>query len=1159
MNRGVIAVLVLLLCAPFALAATSAEPVLVRVTNYTESTRTYTFSCVAPAGTSEQRYWTVRPDTNEVELGLSTTAATLTYNLTQNVMYHVGCQVQNLTSGQAIRGDFHIDRRTGPNTNKPDVRAVAVINTSTVTYQCTPPANVTHYNLYWTFLSIQGSQSFPALNNRNTVNLTTPNPLLWDVDCGVWDIDRNQWMQWGYPVEYFPDSVPYFPTINGCVPGEPCPWANGTGGGNTTTNQTNTTTNQTGNGTGQPVNVTICYESVLTIPAACTGGIITSDTNTSGRAITCAQGGNSVSLSGWDKSNSTASWFELYRQGASGLPPKICLGATCIQNGGFAKSPQFPVCINVTINQTNTTANQTNTTTNQTGNGTNLPPLAPGWYEPSGQFNVSPYDFHIHITPMSDPENDTHAATDFELWDVTANQRVWSRLNSTVILVHIHNADGTFEGNLAGQSHLLPDHDYRLRARVYARTANNTIQTSPWSVWRAFHTRAIINSSDSPFLWTARPGYTVELVAANISVPVNVVRAPDGLYQNLPQGRRPLLYVTQLYGQVGVIRRDGSYGVFAGNLLNYAVFGSLPGSGETGVDGLYVDPTTGALYVSLVEANASALNGFQGKVMRFTPNASGDGYVSSTTLLNHITVVPSHHVHTITRGPDGKLYLSTGDAFQEFHTRDPAWTNGKILRFNEDGSVPADNPVPGSYFWAGGFRNPFGAAWRPGTQELWVTNNGEDSNDGVYAVHRGDLYGWCAITCDTLNGTIWNWSQTVSPTAGIFNTVSDGVFPNDTAGNYYVALSGETYTPGMDLDGKRIVEFYLEPNGDIRSVEPLVTYTGDGYSAPIGLAFGPEGLYFTDIYGELGFVGVGTTRGNVYLVKPGAQTAPNGTNTTSGLVVGLGPAPWFPQGLNMIWKCAVQGGSAPYTYLFTFGDGQQSPSGYTQDNIWHTYGANGTYNATCTVTDALGVTGMAATTLVLGAPVPPPGDTAPPVLSQLLPTGQLAAGTTSATLRVTTDEIAACRYSATSGIAFASMNPFAATDSTTHTSVISGLANGSAYAYYVKCRDTAGNTNPSDAIITFSVANATSPPPTVSATLAHAPWFPQGRNTVLVCNATGFAPTAYDFTFGDGQTQPGYGQNNVWHTYAAAGSYPASCVARNGATSAVGTLQVILS
>ena len=193
--------------------------------------------------------------------------------------------------------------------------------------------------------------------------------------------------------------------------------------------------------------------------------------------------------------------------------------------------------------------------------------------------------------------------------------------------------------------------------------------------------------------------------------------------------------------------------------------------------------------------------------------------------------------------------------------------NAHVLRrfVNDDGSIPADNPIPGSYFWAGGFRNPFGGDWRPGTDEFWVSNNGPSANDGMYRVTEGDIFGWFD---DTITGTWHLWPSTVAPTALVFNKGGNS-FPADTVGDTYVALSGSTYSQGGDPISKRIVKFDVGPDGEELGNETLVRYTGTGFGAPIGLAFGEDGLYFTDIYGEDGFTSYGETHGNIFLVRPG--------------------------------------------------------------------------------------------------------------------------------------------------------------------------------------------------------------------------------------------------------------------------------------------------
>ena len=112
----------------------------------------------------------------------------------------------------------------------------------------------------------------------------------------------------------------------------------------------------------------------------------------------------------------------------------------------------------------------------------------------------------------------------------------------------------------------------------------------------------------------------------------------------------------------------------------------------------------------------------------------------------------------------------------------------------------------------------------------------------------------------------------------------------------------------------------------------------------------------------------------------------------------------------------------------------------------------------------------------MNAPIAPSApDTASPVLSNGQPTGQLPAGTSQATLQVTTNESATCRYSTSAGIAYASMSgSFTTTGGTAHSTTVGGLGDGLSYTYYLRCQDPSGNATTSDYSIAFSVA---SPPP----------------------------------------------------------------------------------
>src|SRR5262249_47724486 len=108
---------------------------------------------------------------------------------------------------------------------------------------------------------------------------------------------------------------------------------------------------------------------------------------------------------------------------------------------------------------------------------------------------------------------------------------------------------------------------------------------------------------------------------------------------------------------------------------------------------------------------------------------------------------------------------------------------------------------------------------------------------------------------------------------------------------------------------------------------------------------------------------------------------------------------------------------------------------------------------------------------------PNPTDTFPPLRSTGAPFGMLASGTIQATLSLTTDEAATCKYGGISGASYGSLtNVFSVTGGTSHSVSTNGLQNGQSYVYYVRCQDNAGNANSDDFVISFSVAAPPSPP-----------------------------------------------------------------------------------
>jgi glucose/arabinose dehydrogenase len=121
----------------------------------------------------------------------------------------------------------------------------------------------------------------------------------------------------------------------------------------------------------------------------------------------------------------------------------------------------------------------------------------------------------------------------------------------------------------------------------------------------------------------------------------------------------------------------------------------------------------------------------------------------------------------------GKLFVATGDATKGKLAQKIESVNGKILRYAADGSIPAGNPFskPGrpSPVWSYGHRNPFGLAQRPGTNQLFQTENGPNCNDELNAIVKGANYGWPSPCGGAMSGAdprspLLTWEGPIVPT-----------------------------------------------------------------------------------------------------------------------------------------------------------------------------------------------------------------------------------------------------------------------------------------------------------------------------------------------------------------------------------------------------------
>ncbi len=268
----------------------------------------------------------------------------------------------------------------------------------------------------------------------------------------------------------------------------------------------------------------------------------------------------------------------------------------------------------------------------------------------------------------------------------------------------------------------------------------------------------------------ARQGVPPDRLAANF--PTALAFAPDGR-----------LFYAERGGTLRVFQ-DGATRVFA--TVQTVTTEAGGGYSERGLLGLAISPTFAR--DQFVYAFYSMANRTRQAVIRWTDCA---GEARDPTV---IVELPSggdccHKGGRLAFGPDGKLYVTLGDQHVPTSAADTSDVRGKLLRYNPDGSIPADNPY-GNAVWASGLRNPFGLAISPAGR-IAVTVNGPSGDAGspstgfdiVYSnVTRGFAGQWPAcygysrpLRGATCTGNEPDWSSEASapvPTGAAFINAS---------------------------------------------------------------------------------------------------------------------------------------------------------------------------------------------------------------------------------------------------------------------------------------------------------------------------------------------------------------------------------------------------
>jgi aldose sugar dehydrogenase len=300
------------------------------------------------------------------------------------------------------------------------------------------------------------------------------------------------------------------------------------------------------------------------------------------------------------------------------------------------------------------------------------------------------------------------------------------------------------------------------------------------------------------------PQLKVETVVENVEIVWSIVFAPDGR-----------MFFTERPGRVRVLENGK---------LRAAPFFTVPDvelSGESGLMGMILHPDFAKNhFVYLAYAYQDAAKQQNVRVVRY--REAGETLVEPKTI---IEAIPASKYHAGTRlkfGPDAKLYITTGDATKQKRAQNLSLINGKTLRLNDDGTIPADNPFVNQKdarpeIWTYGHRNAQGMDFQPETNLMFQTEHGPSLIDGVSLfkrsggdevniVERGKNYGWDKIshnmTKKDMETPIIEFSPAIAPGSGMFYRGT--LFPEFKNNFFFGALKGESIVR-LVMDGRRIV------------------------------------------------------------------------------------------------------------------------------------------------------------------------------------------------------------------------------------------------------------------------------------------------------------------------------------------------------------------
>ena len=260
------------------------------------------------------------------------------------------------------------------------------------------------------------------------------------------------------------------------------------------------------------------------------------------------------------------------------------------------------------------------------------------------------------------------------------------------------------------------------------------------------------------------------------------------------------------------------------------VAGVVPGGegGLLGIEAFYEGETTW-IYAYFTAASDNRI-----VRMKLTGTPGDYSLGAAHVILSGLAKAGNHDGGRIKIGPDGLLYATVGDAGQSQRAQDKGSLNGKILRMRLDGSVPDDNPFPGSLVYSFGHRNAQGLAW-DADGRLWASEFGQNTWDELNIISPGQNYGWPIVegigNVDGYVNPVYQWTTAEASPSGLAY-LSDSLFMAALRGQRLWAI----YPEPEQVDA---VSWFQGEYGRLRDAVPgpngtlwVLTSNTDGRGSP---------------------------------------------------------------------------------------------------------------------------------------------------------------------------------------------------------------------------------------------------------------------------------------------------------------------------------------